>query len=233
MSYTFSEIRTGAREMRSVIRISPKWPHHYRVDRLRADGYFFQLDSWKKEIIDFAATMHSSKQSAVHLDICGNTTARMLGYDHSYQFSMSTRGTWREDCTAYRGDIFDKRALRGFLEKIEAERGKLSFTTFMPMAGLQSHTPIRDCASHRDVLYRRLFQQLTLVMLHTHVGGYVLLERPFQLDFNDGRISDFLSRTPFEQNIFHTAVKAWGKMLKCSVRGTDTCTGGYWLLRKK
>jgi hypothetical protein len=232
MIYSFSELRDGVMKMRSVISNNPTSSHYYRVDRSWADEYFFQLDAWKREIVDFASTVRDSGQSAVHLDICGNTSARSLGYEHSYQFSMSTRGHWPVDCTAYRGDIFDKQALRDFLQQIEAERGKLSFTTFMPMAGLQSYTPQRSCASHRDVLYQRLFQQLEQVLLHTQVGGYVLLERPFQLDSGDGRIGDFLSRTPFKQTAFHTAVKAWAKLLKCSVRGKDSIVGGNWLLKR-
>ena len=232
MVHTFSEIRDGVKKMNSVISMSTNWPHHYRVDRTWTDIYFFELDDWEKEIYAFATTVKDSGQSAIHLDVCGNTSARGLGYEHSYQFSMSTRGAWQENCTACRGDIFDKRALRDFLLKIEAERGKLSFTTFMPMAGLQSHSPDEDYVAHRDVLYQRLFQQLYLVLLHTHVGGYVLLERPFQFDYGDGRIENFLSRTPFKQSAFHTAVKVWAKRLKCSVRGKHNLTGGIWLLRK-
>jgi hypothetical protein len=232
MTYSFSELRAGVIKMNSVIRNNPTLSHHYRVDRSWADEYFFQLDAWKRDIADFATIVRDSGQSATHLDICGNTSARSLGYDHSYQFSMSEREYWPADCTACRGDIFDKRALRDFLRKIEAERGKLSFTTFMPMAGLQSYTPREDPVSHRDVLYQRLFQQLELVLRHTSVGGYVLLERPFQLDVADGRIGDFLSRTPFEQSSFHTAIVTWSKKLRCSVRGQHNSTGGNWLLRK-
>lgn len=232
MSYAIAELRHAVRMIHAVAENNVDRDHFYRVDRGYADEYFFGCKDWQQEVADFASRLHTSNVPAVHLDVCGNTTADALGFDHSYQFSMSNRRLCRPHTTACRGDIFNKLEFFAFLNEIEAERGKLGFTSFMPMAGLQSYTPKSAVPGHRDILYRMLFRQLAAVIDHTHIGGSVLLELPFQLDAGDGRIADHFSRTPFNQTKSHQTLKRWAKQLKCSVRGRKNLTGGSWLLRK-
>jgi hypothetical protein len=234
MSFPYPELRSAIRELHRRQANCEKAEHNYRVDRGWTDDYFrnSRLFDWQTEIRTYANTLREQGCLVIHLDVCGNTVATNMGFDHSYQMSMSRYGSLiKKGVTVYRGDIFARLSLQPFLNQILAERGQLALTTFRPLAGLQRFTPIyeRERGAYQTLIYYRLYQQLAAVVAATRVGGYIHLERPFQFDDS---IGDFLRKVKPHEMTGHVMLKTWARQLKCSIRLHRDSFGCKWLLRK-
>lgn len=231
MLYSFAEKRAALLELRVRNKDSQESRHHYRVNRFWTDLYFSdsQLYKWQTEIRGFASNVRSIGQPVLHLDVCGNTIATRMGFDHSFQVSMQDTRLAISKATSYRADIFTRQSLKPILEEITRENGQLTLTTFQPKAGLQSYMTLGQSEAYRDVIYHRLYQQLELIVKATRIGGYIHLERPFQMDES---MVEFLRKTPPNKQLSHVTLKAWARKLQCSIRLHYDSFGHKWLLRK-
>ncbi len=232
MSYSSAELREAIKKLHGIQVRCAASRHNYPVDRLFTALYFTdsRLDAWLAEIKEYAKDTRLQGKPVLHLDVCGNTVATRLGFDHSYQMSMSTSSYFIErDCTAIRLDIFNPTSLKICLQKIQNERGKLTLTTFRPLAGLQAFMTLGQSEAYVDLIYNRLFKQLAFIVEATQVGGYIHLERPFQMD---DTIGAFLLGDKASEMIPHITLKKWARKLHCTIRFQYGPFGHKWLLRK-
>ena len=232
MPHSFGEIRTAFNELRRKNTACQKSKHRYRVDRIWTDIYFSDTRhyKWQTEIEEFARHVQSLGKHALFLDVCGNTSASRMGFDHSFQASMSCDGSViNRDTTFYRVDIFAHPGLKPIIENITQEHGQLTLTTFRPLAGLQTYMTLGQSKAYKMLICRCLFRQLELIVNATRVGGYIHLERPFQMDEST---SEFINKTPVRKQLNHVTLKSWARKLHCSIRLHHDSFGPKWLLRK-
>jgi hypothetical protein len=232
MPHSFAEKRAALEELRKRNTACPTRRHHYRVDRIWTNIYFSdtRLYDWQAEVEGFARHVQSTGSPALFLDVCGNTNAIRMGFDHSFQASMSHEGTLiKKAATVYRTDIFAHPGLKPVAEDITQNHGQLTLTIFRPLAGLQAYMTLGKSDAYSTLVHHRLFRQLELVVNATRVGGYIHLERPFQMDES---IGEFISKTPARKRLSHVTLKSWARTLHCSVRLHHDSFGPKWLLRK-
>jgi hypothetical protein len=137
------------------------------------------------------------------------------------------------------GDLFNMRDFYSFLALMRGRGDRPAFATFYPMAGLQNYTPwpsekSRHTPLHPQITWQRLENNLRKLLQVMKPGGYVYLDRPFQLC--DPDLGDWLFRR--ERNLefkdFTSVkwIKAFCKGKKCSVEFERDITGMKFLLRK-
>lgn len=227
--YSFSERREAISELAKRNQACATSSHYYEVERERCSEYFCgPFRSWRDEIVDFSRQVKSEGQHPIHLDVCGNTVATDMEIDKSVQISMQ-RPIWTKgNAVVYRANIFARSGIRPILEEVVRVHGRLSLTTFLPLAGLQAFMTLGAGAAYRALVYDRLFHQLEQIVKVTRVGGYIYLERPFKMD---EMLVEFIEGIPIEKRLSHIALASWAKKFSCSVRVRDDIRGPKWLLR--
>lgn len=230
-----SEVKEAIRWNRKASEVSyPSDPHRYRVDRLWAD-YMVLQPRWEKEVSAYLKELQAAGERAVYADICGRTTAAHLGADISYCFSLHTTTMNRlghppEDVFVD-GDFFSMRDFYSFLALMRDRGDRPAYVTFYPVAGLESYTPSTSNGRlHPRVTWQRVENNLRRLLEVVRPGGYVYLDRPFQL--SDPDIRAFFQRLECKDYPSVKWLKAFCKGKKCSVDYDRDITGTKFLLRK-
>jgi hypothetical protein len=196
----------------------------YPLDRHDAENYFWLQKEWKQEIVEYFNTLHSQGKDVVYVDICGRASAKNLGADRSYGFSLKTPEARREQSEAgdtfIDGDIFDSKAFASFLAFLKEKGDQPNFVTFEPAAGLKDYNPLNvpteEGEKYKEVVYQQLEKRLVDMIEILKPGGYVYLSRPFQ------KIENFV----FDE------IKRIVTDSGCEIEMSNTAAGPQFLIRK-
>jgi len=186
----FSEIRKVMRYYNSVEMIKAEAGDHYRLDRNNTREYFFLHKEWYKKIEKYVNEQKGS--NLIHLDICGRTSARTMGFNESYCFALKTSELIKKFALKnhhfFNGSLFNPNKFKNFIKLIK-DSGKFpSLVTFEPVAGLQDYGPkvlIEGVSNYRDIVFTYLSKRLCQVVEILKPGGFIYMERPFQFDSDD------------------------------------------------
>lgn len=227
----FSKMREAVKRLRRLSDKETKGNHFYRVDRNDASSYFFGLNDWRREVTKYTDSVREQGETTAFLDICGTTCARNLGCNMNYQFTIQSKRMLVEmkHIVPIVGDLFSRNDFNQVIARIKADGHLLSFTAFQPIVGLQSFTP-KQGTMFENVVYHHLAKQLAKVVEITRDGGYILLERPFQLCPHD--IGNWVRRKNTIESTSHDWMKRHARSLHCKIRVVDTSCGPNWLLCK-
>jgi len=217
---TFKQIRKTIEFHSSISEENKKGFDYFRLDRLDASLYFSFHKKWKMKIINYFEQLKKGRMKIVHIDICGRTNANSLGVEESYCFSLKASDITK--CLApksqffFDGDIFNSKNFSDFIEVVRNKKPAL--VTFVPVAGLQTYRISQNMIGvplYRKITYFRLIKRLCALIDILQPGGYIYLERPFQMDVDD--IRDFFLRKPQSENIFYVALKKIARKNKCKI----------------
>ncbi len=133
------------------------------------------------------------------------------------------------------GDIFRMRDFYSFLALMRDRGDRPAFVTFYPMAGLQSYTPSISeertrTRLHSPVTWQRLENNLRHLLEVMRPGGYIYLDRPFQLTGDD--LGCWLRKMEIKDYDSVKWMKAFCKGKGCSVEFDRDISGVKFLLRK-
>lgn len=216
-----------------------KDPYIHRVDRKHCD-YMSLLPKWERKVQDYIWQLKQAGQRVVYADICGRTTAVERGADISYGFSLHasemTRIVHPKQDILVDGDLFRMRDFYSFLALMRDKGDRPAFVTFNPMAGLQSYTPSEsdkyiNTRLHPRVTWQRLANNLRHLLEVVRPGGYVYLDRPFQLAGTD--TIDWLLKKELKDYQSAMWMKEFCKGKQCSVMVDRDISGLKFLLHKR
>jgi hypothetical protein len=128
------------------------------------------------------------------------------------------------------------RDFNSFLSRMRDCGDQPAFVTFYPMAGLQSYTPwdhkeeSKLTAKHPEVTWQRLENNLRRLLQVVRPGGYIYLDRPFQL--LDVDFGAWYRREEKKDYPSVRWIQAFCKGKKCSVEYERDLTGMKFLIRK-
>ncbi len=206
------------------------------VDRLRAD-YLSRQPKWEKEVRSYLKRLHKRGERVVYADICGRASGDCLGADISYCFSLHASNLRRRFCrpgeVLVDGDLFRMRDFNSFLAQMKRNGDAPALVTFNPLAGLQSYTPTKEKLAiklHPQVTWQRLENNLRRLLETVRPGGYLYLDRPFQLAGTD--TFDWLSRKELCEYQSVKWMTAFCRDRRCRIRFDRTITGVKFLLKK-
>jgi hypothetical protein len=213
--------------------------YRHRVDRLYSD-YMSLESAWRKEVHAYLDGLKVQGERVVYADICGRTTGVKWGADVSYCFSLHTSNIMRQSHppqdVIVDGDLFRMRDFNSFLALMRDNGDQPAFVTFYPMAGLQSYTPLssyehRKTKLHPEVTWQRLENNLRRLLKVVRPGGYIYLDRPFQLGSTD--TLDWMQRRVLKEYQSVKWMQAFCRGKGCTVRFDRDITGVKFLVRKR
>jgi hypothetical protein len=214
----------------------PNDPYNWRVDRLYSD-YMSLQPKWDRKVKHYLRELKARGERVIYADICGRTTATGWGVDASYCFALHTSKITRmrhpQEDVIVDGDLFRMRDFYSFLALMRDRGDRPAFVTFYPMAGLQRYTPSeRNARLHPRVTWQRLENNLRRLIEVVRPGGYLYIDRPFQLA--DVDLGDWLRRPRVELKDYTSVrwMKAFCKGKRCSVEFDRDISGTKLLLRK-
>lgn len=207
----------------------------YRVDRSDALKYFGIAPKWRQKISDLSSRLKAEQKEFCYVDICGRASGARLGATQSYLFSLKTNKMSRlfhpTSDIFVDGSIFNSRDFSRLVRHIRSGGVRPSFITFMPMAGLQSHSPLfgKHIPNFEAITYAILASRLVCMLELLLPGGFIMLERPFQFD---GSFAEAFSRTPQNKYKLSLALKKLARKCKCRIEILSELGGPYFLIHK-
>jgi hypothetical protein len=230
------DIEDAAQHNRLVSQKEWESDGYYRVDRHDASGYLSMWPKWRMKVREYFRSLKEQGERAVYADVCGRASGASLGADKSYSFSLQPLSTfwYREDKELrVRGDIFSSKDFYSFVNLLRSNGDNPGFVTFEPIVGLEGYTPWESAKGlprlHADVTYQRLLNNLEKMFEILKPGGFIYLDRPFQLT----GLKDFFMKVPQEQNDMTLSIKQFCKEKgHCSVEIERSICGPKFLIRK-
>lgn len=234
---TVSEIKAAIRWNREAAANDyPRDPYCYPVDRMHSD-YMSLQPKWQRKVYDYLWGLRMAGERVVYADICGRSTAKGLGADISYCFSLHasemTRIMHPPEDVIVDGDLFRMRDFYSFLEMMRVRNDRPAYVTFYPVAGLQSYTPSEEKTRlHERVTLQRLENNLRRLIEVVRPGGYIYMDRPFQLHGSD--LGDWLAHPRVELKDYRSVkrMREFCAGKRCSVEFDRDISGVKFLLRK-
>ena len=233
----FLEIRKVMEYYHSVAIKGIEGGDHFRLDRHQTREYFFIHKMWDEKLHKYINEELKNKEKLIHLDICGRTNARTMGFHKSYCFALKTsyfRKKMSEDNHYFfDGDLFNPNDFNEFIELIKTQKAYPTLITFEPVAGLQDYGPeikIDGVSNYREIVFAYLVKRLYQIVEILKPGGFLYMERPFQFD-SDNAV-DFFCRVPQNKFKISNSLKKVARKLKCKIEIGKEIGGPYFLLRK-
>lgn len=233
---TLRQIRNAVRFHREVSAKPSHQGDYYRLDRSDAAGYFAIHPKWEKIIWSYFKDLHNKGEEVVHVDICGRATAENLGASRSYCFPFK-KNQFREIFAGPRdvfieGDIFRTRDFKKLINRLKLDNATPNLVTFEPVAGLGIYYPYDEMdeklPKYCAVTYGQLEKRFRTIFGLLKPGGYIYLDRPFQLD----GVEDFLRGRSAEQYELSLQLKRITDDFNCKFEVVKETTGLYFLIRK-
>jgi hypothetical protein len=235
-------VRASYQAIRAVLEhnreVAKDQPDYWGKDRNSAGEYLEAFPDWEKKIRRYLHSLREQGERVVYVDVCGRTTARSLGADRHYSFSLQSPD-WHflksEDDVRIQGDIFRARDFYSFVNLLHENGDHPAFVTFEPVAGLQKFTPPGQNAKglpfQAEVTYQRLENNLARMLRVLRPGGFIFLERPFQFDRFGMR--DFILGKPVEQYELSLWMSVFCKKYKCKLEMGRSIHGPRYLICKR